>query len=117
MTNSLSMSGAFATAELAAGLEKKDNKSIDSPESIKKAASQFEALLIGEMLKSSRESGGDGGWFGAGDEADSGLGDLAEQQLAQSIADHGGFGLAKSIGLGLSKSVQSAASAKGGTQK
>ena len=36
----------------------------DDPEKIRKAASQFEALLIGQMLKSMRDS--EGGWLGTG---------------------------------------------------
>jgi Rod binding domain-containing protein len=61
------------------------------------AAGQFEALLIGEMLKSVREASDDG-WLGGGTDssAESAFG-IAENQLAQTIADHGGFGLAKTI--------------------
>ena len=78
----------------------------DSPEAIQKAASSFESLLIGEILKSSREAGGDGGWLGTGEDADSGLGELAEQQLAQALASNGGLGLAKMIGVGLKKAAK-----------
>ena len=61
------------------------------------AAGQFEALLIGEMLKSVRESSDDG-WLGGGTDssAESAFG-IAENQFAQTIADRGGFGLAKTI--------------------
>jgi flagellar protein FlgJ len=61
------------------------------------AASQFEALLIGEMLKSVRESSDDG-WLGGGSDsgAESAYG-IAENQLAQTISQHGGLGLAKTI--------------------
>jgi Rod binding domain-containing protein len=64
---------------------------------IAKAAGQFEALLIGEMLKSEREASEDG-WLGGGSDssAESAFG-IAENQLAQTIADHGGLGLAKTI--------------------
>jgi Rod binding domain-containing protein len=61
------------------------------------AASQFESLLIGEMLKSVREASDDG-WLGGGSDssAESAFG-VAETQFAQSISEHGGFGLAKTI--------------------
>lgn len=75
----------------------------DSPESTAKAACQFEALLIGQLLKSAREAGGSG-WMGtdSGD-ADAGMIELAEQQLSQALAARGGFGLAKLVTEGLTK--------------
>src|ERR1700722_2747828 len=74
---------------------------------IAKAATQFEALLIGEMLKSVREASDDG-WLGGGSDssAESAFG-IAENQLAQTIAGHGGFGLAKTIQHALETSNQS----------
>jgi Rod binding domain-containing protein len=64
---------------------------------IANAAGQFEALLIGEMLKSVREASDDG-WLGGGTDssAESAFG-IAENQLAQTISQHGGFGMAKTI--------------------
>ncbi|MGH9581773.1 MAG: rod-binding protein [Bryobacteraceae bacterium] len=64
---------------------------------LRKAAQDFEALMIGEMLKTTRESGSDG-WLGSGDSAgnDSAMG-LAESQLAQALASGGGLGLARMI--------------------
>src|ERR1700679_3015186 len=61
------------------------------------ASVQFEALLIGQMLKSVREASDDG-WLGGGSDssAESAFG-IAENQLAQTISEHGGFGLAKTI--------------------
>ena len=75
--------------------------SVASPDTknskIAKAAGQFEALLIGEMLKSVREASDDG-WLGGGSDssAESAFG-IAENQFAQTISDKGGFGLAKTI--------------------
>lgn len=67
----------------------------DTPEEITKATEQFEALLIGQMLKQVRESGA-GGWLGEGDDqAASHLMGLAEDQLAQALAAQGGMGLAQ----------------------
>ena len=61
------------------------------------AAQQFEALLIGEMLKSVREASDDG-WLGGGSDSSSETAfGMAENQFAQSIAASGGFGLAKTI--------------------
>jgi flagellar protein FlgJ len=61
------------------------------------AAGQFEALLIGQMLKSERESNEDGWMGGGGDSAAESAYGLAENQFAQAIASRGGLGLAKTI--------------------
>jgi len=72
----------------------------DSPERIQDAAQQFEALLIGQILRSARESGG--GWLSLGDDpAGDTATDFAEQQLATTLAQQGGLGLAKIIAAGL----------------
>jgi Rod binding domain-containing protein len=76
-------------------------RSKDSPEKIKKAAEQFEALMIGQMLKSSHEAGS-AGWMGTGDDkaGQSGM-DMAEQQFASLLASKGGLGLSRFITAGL----------------
>ena|SRR5579862_9750492 len=74
----------------------------DSAEKIHKAATDFEALLIAQMLKTSRESGG--GMTGDADEEDetnSTLLELGEQQLAQVLASSGGLGIAKIVIAGI----------------
>jgi Rod binding domain-containing protein len=74
----------------------------DSPEKIQKAATDFEALLIAQMLKSVRETGG--GMTGDADEQDetnSTMLELGEQQLAQALANSGGLGIAKMVIAGL----------------
>jgi Rod binding domain-containing protein len=74
----------------------------DTPEKIGKAARDFEALLIAQMLKSARESGG--GITGDADEQDetnSTLMELGEQQLAQALSNSGGLGIAKMVVAGL----------------
>jgi Rod binding domain-containing protein len=74
----------------------------DSPEKIRKAAADFEAILIAQMLKSARESGG--GATGDADEEDetnSTVLELGEQQLAQVLAQNGGLGIAKMVVAGL----------------
>jgi len=76
----------------------------DSPEKIKKAAQQFEALIIEQMLKSMRESSFGGGW-GTSDQAGDTALQMADQQMAQMMASSGGLGLARVIEAGLKKST------------
>lgn len=65
------------------------------------AAKDFEALLIGQMLRSVREE--DSGWLGTGDDqAGATAMSLGEEELARTMAAAGGFGLAKIIASGLS---------------
>lgn len=74
----------------------------DSPDKIHKAATDFEALLIAQMLKSARESGG--GMNGDQDEQDetnSPMLELGEQQLAQVLSNNGGLGIAKMVIAGM----------------
>ena len=67
------------------------------PKKIADAASQFEALLLTEMLKSVRESGS-GDWMGnSGDDSGSSLSEMAQEQFAQALAASGGLGFAKMV--------------------
>ncbi|HTA44905.1 MAG TPA: hypothetical protein VK789_20795 [Bryobacteraceae bacterium] len=70
------------------------------PQKAIKAAQDFEALLIGQMLRSVREE--ESGWLGTGDDdaGSTALG-LGEEELAKAMAAGGGFGLAKIIASGL----------------
>ena len=71
------------------------------PEKIHAAAQQFESLLIGELLKSSREAGGSG-WLGTDEEEAGQTGiEMGEQQLAQMMASSGGLGFSRMIESGL----------------
>jgi peptidoglycan hydrolase FlgJ len=97
----------ITTADFAAPLDPAlDSKSSrDTPEAIAKTATQFEALLIQEVMKSAREADGSG-WMGTDeDEAGSTLMEVSEQQISQALAAGGGLGLAKMISAGLSKSA------------
>lgn len=77
---------------------------------LKESARQFESILIAQMLKSARESGGS--WFGGGeDEAASTATGMAEEQLAQAIASQGGLGLASLAIEGLKKDQEAVDSA------
>jgi flagellar protein FlgJ len=78
----------------------------DTPEKIQKAAQDFEALLIGQMLKSVRESSFGGGW-GTSDQSGDVAIDMAEQQMAQLMASNGGLGLAKLVSKGLENAMPS----------
>ena len=72
----------------------------DDPGKIKDAARQFEALLIGQMLKSTRDS--EGGWLGTGDdEASSSAMEYAQEMFAQSLSANGGLGMATLVMKGL----------------
>jgi Rod binding domain-containing protein len=73
----------------------------DSPEKIRAAASQFEALLISQVLKASHEDGEEG-WLGTGEDQTAGsMMGMAEDYFARAMAKGGGFGLAKMISAGL----------------
>ncbi|HEX4771592.1 MAG TPA: hypothetical protein VH351_12215 [Bryobacteraceae bacterium] len=77
----------------------------DLDKKTKDAAQQFEALMIGQLLKSAH--GDSEGWLGAGesDEAGQGAVDYAEQQMASLMAKNGGIGLTNFIVQGLHKKV------------
>jgi Rod binding domain-containing protein len=93
----------LSTTTTATGADK------NSPDKIRQAASQFEALLIGQMLKSMHEGDGEG-WMGTGeDQTASSAMSMADEYLAQSMAQRGGLGLAKTIVAGLNQSADSAA--------
>lgn len=80
-----------------------DGKQPQKPQPIGKAAKDFEALLIEQMLRSAREAGS-GDWMGsADDQTGMPLGEMAEQQFAQMLAGNGGLGLAKLVVGGLGK--------------
>jgi flagellar protein FlgJ len=86
-----SVNAGFPLARVAVGITSPGAK--ESPEKIKKAAEQFEALLIGQMLKSAREAGSSG-WLGTGEDGAGQTGvDMAEQQFASALAAKGGLGL------------------------
>jgi len=69
-----------------------DSPRAGAPEKIRDAAQQFEALLLGQILRAAREGG----------EASSGCAmEYAEQQFAAVMARNGGLGLAGLIVKGL----------------
>ena len=78
-------------------------KQKDSPERIADAARQFEALLVGQILKSIRESEGSS-WLGTGaDQSGESAMAMAEEQFASAISKSGGLGLANTISASLAR--------------
>ena len=74
----------------------------DTPAKVRDAAQQFEALLIGQILRSVRESGN--GWLGSGGDTSSDCAtEFAEQHFAAMLAKQGGLGLAGLISQGLDR--------------
>lgn len=88
-------------AALAPGVNEAPSKR-DDPASIQRAAQQFEALLIGELLKTSHAAG-ESGWLGTGGDDEAGeIGvEQAEQEFARALSSGGGLGMAKMIANGL----------------
>lgn len=70
------------------------------------AARQFEALMIGQILKSAHGSDS-AGWLGAGegDGASATAIQVAEEYLGQAIAKGGGVGIAKMVIRGVDKNA------------
>jgi Rod binding domain-containing protein len=69
----------------------------DDPAKVASAAKQFEALLIGQMMKSMHDAeGGEDE-----DESASSAMDYGREVFAQAMAANGGFGLAAMIAKGL----------------
>jgi Rod binding domain-containing protein len=78
----------------------------DDPAKILGAAKQFEALLVGQMMKSMQES--EGGWLGTGDDQSSSSAmEYGQEVFAQAMAASGGLGLAKMVAAGLRQPGQS----------
>jgi flagellar protein FlgJ len=77
----------------------------DDPAKVKDAARQFEALLLGQMMKSMHDA--DSGWLGTGDDqsASSAM-EYGQEMFAQSLASSGGLGLATLVAKGLQKTVE-----------
>jgi peptidoglycan hydrolase FlgJ len=74
----------------------------NDPARVRDAACQFESLLIGQLMKSMRESSA--GWLSDGeDQAGETATDMAEEQFAKSLARQGGLGLARMVVSGLER--------------
>lgn len=73
---------------------------------IKEAATQFESLLIGQMLRIMHEASQGGGLSPESDQAGQSMSEFAEQRLSDVLASQGGLGLASLIEQGLQRSNQ-----------
>jgi flagellar protein FlgJ len=72
----------------------------DDPKKVAEAAKQFEALLIGQMLKSMSQA--EGGLLGSGaDQSGSSAMEYAQETFAQALSAKGGLGLASMVVKGL----------------
>lgn len=71
-----------------------------APKTAQGAAKQFEALLIGQMLRGVREESADDD---DDDNESATMFDVADQQFSQLLANNGGFGLSRMIASGLDK--------------
>jgi len=78
----------------------------NDPTRVRDAACQFESLLIGQLLKSARDSSG---WLsdGEADQAGSTATEMAEEHFAKALARQGGLGLARMVVSGLEKDSRS----------
>lgn len=90
------MSIALSSASFS--LPSANSETSSKPTKLHQAAQQFEALLIGEMMKSVHE-GSSSGWLGSdGDEGgDNQAMEMAESQFANALAMNGGLGLAHTV--------------------
>jgi Rod binding domain-containing protein len=91
------MSAANGTNAIASPAALLDAAPQSRPKDAEGAAKQFEALLIGQMLRSAREAAQDDD----GDSPGQTMVDLADQQFSQLLANNGGMGLAHMITAGL----------------
>ena len=81
----------------------------EGPVKLREAASQFEALMLAQILKCAQQAGSEG-WLGTGDDQTGGLLlELAQEHLAQVLASQGGLGLAGLVVEGLSRQPYAAA--------
>jgi len=104
-------SATSAVAKLATG-----KPATGKPDQVSQAATQFEALIIGQVLKAARESS-DQGWLGTGDDKTSDMAmEMAEQGLAQGLAAQGGLGIAKMVTAKLRRDDAKAANSAPGAQ-
>jgi Rod binding domain-containing protein len=76
---------------------------VDSPEKIKDAASQFEALMISQILKAAHGDSDEGAFGGESDPASASAMDFANDYFARAMSQKGGLGLSNMIVAGLQK--------------
>jgi flagellar protein FlgJ len=73
------------------------------PANLAEAAAQFEALLLGQLLRAMHDPAS-AGWMGTGDDqAGATMLEVAQEHLARVLAAQGGFGLARMVVQGLER--------------
>jgi Rod binding domain-containing protein len=98
--------GILSTPGLTTGISAPGQKA-DTPQKTRDAAVQFEALLLGQILKSAHEE--EGGWLGAGEDQTAGAAmQMADEYFARALTSHGGLGLARMISTSLDKASANA---------
>ena len=86
-----------AVSSLTRTIHSLGEKPKDDPAKIRKSATDFEAMLLNQLMSAARLDAGDE------DQANSSLKELGEQQFAQALASSGGLGIAKMVVAGLEK--------------
>lgn len=77
----------------------------NNPGAVRDSALEFEAMLIGRMMRAVREASD--GWLGSGeDQTSASMAEFAEQHLARVLSAAGGLGLAAVIERGLTGEAQ-----------
>jgi Rod binding domain-containing protein len=83
---------------------------IPKTDKVEETSKQFEALIMGQVLKAAREAS-DGGWLGTGEDQTGELAlEMAEQGFAQALAARGTLGIAKLVTSKLKRDETKAAS-------
>ncbi|MBK7931852.1 MAG: hypothetical protein IPJ98_31545 [Bryobacterales bacterium] len=78
---------------------------------LKQAATDFEGLLVAQLLRHARQAG-DGGWMGTGeDKSSESMMEMAEESLARMMASQGCLGLASLMQQGVAQQEARAAAA------
>lgn len=101
----VSLSGTDALASSSQGSQK--------PSKLHDAAQQFEALMIGEMMKSVRDDSDEGWMGGGGGTGDDTAMDMAEQQFSKAMSMNGGLGLTQMIEKSMSPRVNASPKSTG----
>jgi|SRR5580704_7517949 Rod binding domain-containing protein len=88
---------------------------VPKTDKVEDTAKQFEALIMGQVLKAAREAS-DGGWLGTGEDQTGQLAlEMAEQGFAQALAARGTLGIAKLVTSKLRRDEAKAASSGRGS--
>ncbi|MCC7155322.1 MAG: hypothetical protein IT161_12170 [Bryobacterales bacterium] len=91
------------------GITALDWQTTASPKSdVKKAAQEFEALLLTQILQGMKSSLGEGLLGSSDSESGSQMIQLGQEMIAHSLSQSGGVGLAKLVQQGLTKTAASA---------